>query len=160
MLELLLTAAALARPNVCVFPPGAPPACGSPPTATIGSGPPPPLASSGGGPPPVPIGPQPPPPSTGCCPPTSSSGSTGWGVAVGLGGAPTIHAGETADFYASTGTLTSLCYQVGTSRVGCAQSRADWWHLTVRRGETQYVTIRFGGKIYARAVYRDGELVT
>jgi hypothetical protein len=53
-----------------------------------------------------------------------------------------------------------LCYQLGSSIVGCATSSTDWLHLTVRRAATQYVTVRLGGKIYARDVYRDGKLVT
>jgi hypothetical protein len=39
-------------------------------------------------------------------------------------------------------------------------SSTGWFHLTVRRGRVQYFTVRIGGKIYARAVYRDGRLVT
>jgi hypothetical protein len=30
----------------------------------------------------------------------------------------------------------------------------------VRRGAVQYVTVRIGRSVYARAIYRDGKLVT
>ena len=70
-------------------------------------------------------------------------------------GAPTIHVGEIADFYSSGVSNAKLCYQVGSSRVGCATSGTDWFHLLVRRGSTQYVTLRYEGKVVGRRVYRN-----
>ena len=77
--------------------------------------------------------------------------------------APRIWVGREADFYATGGAggpKVRLCYQVGSSIVGCATSSTDWFHLTVRPGAVQYVTVRVGGKVYARATYRHGKLVT
>ena len=78
------------------------------------------------------------------------------GSAANLGG------GHEADFYAEGyggGSLARLCYQVGSSVVGCASSGTDWFHLTVRPGAVQYFTVRVGGRVYARATYRHGRLV-
>jgi hypothetical protein len=79
-----------------------------------------------------------------------------------LTAAPMIWVGEEADFYATGwagGSKLRLCYQVGSSIVGCATSNTGWFHLTVRRGSMQFFTVRVGGKIYARAAYRNGKLV-
>ena len=131
MIEIALTAIALAGPATCP-PPGAPGAPCPPPGVPI----------------PTPIGgfvPQP--------------------LTFAITAAPTIHVGEDADFYITDtgGSSTEpprLCYQVGTSMVGCATTSGDWFHLTIRRGSTQYLTVRVGRKIYARAVYHDGKLIS
>jgi hypothetical protein len=108
-----------------------------------------------GVPPGAPI-PAPPP----CVTPTAVSPSA---PSYSITAAPNIWVGREADFYATGsvgGSKVRLCYQVGSSIVGCAMSSTGWFHLTVRRGRVQYFTVRIGGKIYARAVYRDGRLVT
>jgi hypothetical protein len=98
---------------------------------------------------PIPIPPQPPGP-----PPPPSFTITA---------AATIRVGEDADFYIDgdgPDSKVRVCYQVGSSVVGCSTSGTHWWHLTIRRGSMQYVTARLGGKVYARAVYRDGKLIS
>lgn len=105
--------------------------------------PPPPVPTVGGGP-----------------PPTGSTGGIGGVVAIAeFDGPPTLRVGQVADFYSpGAPDVPVLCYQVGTSRVGCAKSSTGWWHLTVKRGgPTRYVTLRVDGKIVARLVYRNVE---
>jgi hypothetical protein len=102
------------------------------------------------------IGPGPPPQQV---TPVSTGGPPSFTITA----APTIGVGEDADFYVDGAGLDSkvrLCYQVGSSIVGCSTSGTDWWHLTIRGGSMQYVTARLGEKIYARAVYRDGKLIS
>ena len=138
MLEVAFAAMALAHPNVCVFPPGQPAQCGNPgPGAS--TGPPGCGPSPGGG-----GAPRCPSPSTGKSGPPPP-----------LDGPQQLRVGSVVDFYSTSGESLTLCYQVGTSRVGCATSGIDWFHLLVRRGSTQYVTLRVDGEVVARLVYRN-----
>lgn len=137
MIELLLASAALARPNVCVFPP--PPAMAecSPPPA---------------GPPPV--------------PPSQSAGKTNGNAGAQaparatVTGPMRIRAGSVAHFVASPVEEVHLCSSLGSSLVGCASSGTDRFHLRVRRGRVQIVSARLGGVTYSRLVYVNGRLMT
>jgi len=89
----------------------------------------------------------PPPPCCGSPTPTS--------YVPTLDGPKRLRVGSVADFYSTSTQSLTLCYQVGTSRIGCATSGVDWFHLLVRSGSTQYVTLRVDGKVVARLVYRN-----
>jgi hypothetical protein len=48
-----------------------------------------------------------------------------------------------------------LCYKHGTSRLRCTRSRYGGFYVDVLSGRDQYFTLRIGGKVVARLVYRN-----
>ena len=133
MLEVALAALALSGPKVCVFPPNPPPdfTCQPPPRAV-----------------PLPL-----PGSTGSRAPRPAPGN---GFAGYLAGPTQIRPGERAYFHDYNLEASTLCYQVGTSRVRCLPSEyGSFYARIVRSPSAQYFTLRFGGKVIDRIVYRD-----
>jgi len=129
----------------CPAPPPVPP--GTPvPTGGSTTPIPDPFATQGASTGPA-IGPPPP-----CCPAPIPAVPDYQSTLVGPAA---LHAGRVADFYSTSGLNMTFCYAVGASRVGCATSSTGWFHLRVRRGATQYFTLRLEGNVVARLVYRD-----
>lgn len=63
-----------------------------------------------------------------------------------------VYVGERA--HLSYPEAAQLCYQPGTAAKRCSAVASDW-HVTIRRGSTQYFTVRLHGKVVARLVYHD-----
>jgi hypothetical protein len=132
MLELVVAAFALARPNVCVFPPGQPAQCGNPGPGSP-TGPPPPVqVPAAQGPPtyqPVLLLPR------------------------------RIHTDARVQIWARDETAGTLCEAVGSSRIGCASSNVGSFWIVVRSGVRETITFREGNEVVDRRVYRNGKLV-
>jgi hypothetical protein len=72
-----------------------------------------------------------------------------------LNGPQSVRVGQTA-FFASVNVEESvLCYKHGSSRVRCQRSPVGGFYVDVLSGHDQYFTLRVGGKVVAKLVYRN-----
>ncbi len=72
-----------------------------------------------------------------------------------LYGPPHVNVGRIARLYAPNDPPATLCYQHGTSAKRCVYSKWGFWELRIQPSRDQYFTLRVGGKVVARLVYRN-----